>query len=219
MNFTVPHTCFLSTSKFNSAFRWVKGISPQHTLNVKWDKNKWGSCSSCHFDASLKEGIWTQTKKYQLGIHTHLIWQVWMIILSEDPRRKNMEEQLKATSESIWLTPPFYRWGNWGLEVSNDLLRSEGRWGWGRRFKINTLTSLTIPSPAGQVPLEAKGRGIPPETQSRKKKGWEWVQEGRENDQHMDYIHNEKSTYEWWFSSFNRFQYLINHHSVHMRLK
>lgn len=82
-----------------------------------------------------------------------------MIVLSEDPRRKNMEEQLKATSEIIWLTPPFYRRGNWGLEVSNDLLRSEGRWGWGRRFKINTLTSFTIPSPAGQVHWKPKGEG------------------------------------------------------------
>lgn len=46
--------------------------------------------------------------------------------------------------------------------------------------RTNSLTSLTIASPVGQVQLEAKEQRLLPETQSRTKKGREWVWEGRQ---------------------------------------
>ena len=61
------------------------------------------------------------------------------------------------------------------------------------QVKRNSVTSLTIPSPVGQ----AQPEGLPPETQSRAKKGREWVWEGKQNDQHTYYILNGKSAYEW----------------------
>lgn len=94
-------TVCLVFTEFKPAFRWWWGISPQWTFNVKRDKDKSKSFLSCCFDLFLKEDILTSARKYQLGMNTYLIWPMWITILSEAPRSKNMGQPLKYTSESL----------------------------------------------------------------------------------------------------------------------